>query len=266
MAVDSTLLLWYEVRLFFFCFSISSLELSDTKVYESYIRALLGTASHFCEAVVLRTRRSSQPPSERRRYFPQGATAYTILYHMNIYICIYIYMYMYIYICICIYIYVNVYLYMYIYLYRYIYMYIYLHMLTYIILYTNAHNLSSFRPASARTKPKPIWTTSNQTILIASNQMNQITSNQTISIASRRTLNPNTLLYRALKSFLQIWSNGSNSRWQHVGSREFCWLESSSVTPPNLHHKRPWSQSRQAIRLLTKWSYSTLWVESIRIQ
>ena len=28
---------------------LSSLELSDTKVYEPYIRALLGTASHFSE-------------------------------------------------------------------------------------------------------------------------------------------------------------------------------------------------------------------------
>ena len=27
------------------------LEMSDTKVYEPYIRALLGTASHYCEAV-----------------------------------------------------------------------------------------------------------------------------------------------------------------------------------------------------------------------
>ena len=35
---------------------LSSLELSDTKVYEPSIRARLGTASHFCEAVVLRSR------------------------------------------------------------------------------------------------------------------------------------------------------------------------------------------------------------------
>ena len=33
--------------------SLSSLELSDTHVYEPQIRALLGTASHFCEVVVL---------------------------------------------------------------------------------------------------------------------------------------------------------------------------------------------------------------------
>ena len=36
--------------------STSSLELSDTTVYEPSIRALLGPASQFCEAVVLRSR------------------------------------------------------------------------------------------------------------------------------------------------------------------------------------------------------------------
>jgi len=35
---------------------LSRLELSETQVYEPYIRALLGTASHFCEVVVLLTR------------------------------------------------------------------------------------------------------------------------------------------------------------------------------------------------------------------
>jgi len=30
--------------------------LSDTTIYEPYIRALLGTASHFCEAVVVKLR------------------------------------------------------------------------------------------------------------------------------------------------------------------------------------------------------------------
>ena len=34
-------------------FSLWSLDLRDTKVYEPEIRALLGTASHFCEAVVV---------------------------------------------------------------------------------------------------------------------------------------------------------------------------------------------------------------------
>ena len=32
---------------------LSGPELSDTKVYEPYIRALLGTAPHFCSALVL---------------------------------------------------------------------------------------------------------------------------------------------------------------------------------------------------------------------
>ena len=36
--------------------SLSSLELSDTKVYETEIRALLATASHFCEVFVLKSR------------------------------------------------------------------------------------------------------------------------------------------------------------------------------------------------------------------
>jgi len=35
---------------------LSSLELSDAKVYEPQIRARLGTASHFCELVVLKLR------------------------------------------------------------------------------------------------------------------------------------------------------------------------------------------------------------------
>ena len=35
---------------------LSSLKLSDTKVYEPQIRALLGTASHYCEVVVLKLR------------------------------------------------------------------------------------------------------------------------------------------------------------------------------------------------------------------
>ena len=39
---------------FFFSFFITlGLELSDTKVYEPEIRALLGTAFQYCEAVVL---------------------------------------------------------------------------------------------------------------------------------------------------------------------------------------------------------------------
>ena len=41
-----------------FSLSLSSLELSYTKVYEPQIRALLGTASHFCEVVVHRLQAS----------------------------------------------------------------------------------------------------------------------------------------------------------------------------------------------------------------
>jgi len=37
---------------------LPSLELSDTKVYEPQTRALLGTASHFCEVAVLKLRTS----------------------------------------------------------------------------------------------------------------------------------------------------------------------------------------------------------------
>ena len=33
---------------------VSSLELSDTTIHKPYIRALFGTASHFCEAVSCR--------------------------------------------------------------------------------------------------------------------------------------------------------------------------------------------------------------------
>jgi len=43
--------------------SLSSLELSDTKVYEPYIRAHRGTAAHFCEAVVLKLTRASKTKS-----------------------------------------------------------------------------------------------------------------------------------------------------------------------------------------------------------
>ena len=48
---------------FFFFFTLVtgprrslSLKLSDTRVYEPQIRALLGTASHFCEVIVLKLR------------------------------------------------------------------------------------------------------------------------------------------------------------------------------------------------------------------
>jgi len=44
------------IRIFSSSLLLSSLELSDTKVYEPHIRALLGTASHFCEVVVLKSK------------------------------------------------------------------------------------------------------------------------------------------------------------------------------------------------------------------
>ena len=47
---ESSLLLLFSSLL------LSSLELSDTKVYEPSIRARLGTAAHFCEVVVLKLR------------------------------------------------------------------------------------------------------------------------------------------------------------------------------------------------------------------
>ena len=51
-------------------FLLASLELSDTKVYEPEIRALLGTASHFCEVVVLELR--LKPSGVAGRVLAQG--------------------------------------------------------------------------------------------------------------------------------------------------------------------------------------------------
>ena len=48
------------VRVFFSSLLLSSLELSDTKVYEREIRSLLVIASHFCEVVVLESRNHHQ--------------------------------------------------------------------------------------------------------------------------------------------------------------------------------------------------------------
>ena len=39
-----------------FSLILPSLELSDTQVYEPYIRALLGTTAHFCEVAVFELR------------------------------------------------------------------------------------------------------------------------------------------------------------------------------------------------------------------
>ena len=45
-----------EVSTFFSSLLLSSLELSDTTIYEPYMRALLGTDPRFCHAVVLQPR------------------------------------------------------------------------------------------------------------------------------------------------------------------------------------------------------------------
>ena len=42
---------------------LSSLELSDTTIYEPWMRALLGTAPHFCSAVVIKLRTVPLAPS-----------------------------------------------------------------------------------------------------------------------------------------------------------------------------------------------------------
>ena len=51
---------------------LSSLDLSDTHVYEPYMRALLGTASHFCEVVVLKSTGSPRRAVLRRGSEGQG--------------------------------------------------------------------------------------------------------------------------------------------------------------------------------------------------
>ena len=115
--------------------------MSDTKVYTPYLRALLGTASQFCEVVALisRTvpngttltirpidsfRRPTNPlisPSDASIHFTirpidprDGAAADRRL-------CIHIYIYIYIYIHICIYAHTHTYIYIYIYMCIYIY-------------------------------------------------------------------------------------------------------------------------------------------------
>ena len=46
-------------------FLLSSIELSDTKVFEPYMRALLGTDLQFCEEVVLKSRTASLGLTDR---------------------------------------------------------------------------------------------------------------------------------------------------------------------------------------------------------
>jgi len=51
--------------------------LSDTTVYEPSIRALLGTASHFCEVVVLKLRPTPQVVlHEDKKYYPLAEEIY----------------------------------------------------------------------------------------------------------------------------------------------------------------------------------------------
>ena len=45
---------------------LSCLELSDTTIYEPQIRALLGTASHFCQVVVLKLRTAGRMASKKK--------------------------------------------------------------------------------------------------------------------------------------------------------------------------------------------------------
>ena len=51
---------------------LSSLELSDTTIYERLIRALLGTASHFCLVVVLKQVKSERIILTEDARFHQG--------------------------------------------------------------------------------------------------------------------------------------------------------------------------------------------------
>ena len=51
---------------------LSSLELSDTNVHEPQMQALLGTASYFCEVVVLRSRTLPSATGTIQRQFVLG--------------------------------------------------------------------------------------------------------------------------------------------------------------------------------------------------
>ena len=54
----------------FLSFLLSSLVLSDTNFYEPQTRALLGTATLFCEVLVLEPRTVRFKPNLRRRELP----------------------------------------------------------------------------------------------------------------------------------------------------------------------------------------------------
>ena len=84
------------------------------------MRALLRTASHYCELVVLTLRTSNPTPQTIRRQ--RSRCTYLCIYiYMYIYVYIYIYIYIYTYIYVCIYMYVYIYVHTYIYVYIYIY-------------------------------------------------------------------------------------------------------------------------------------------------
>ena len=52
---------------------LSRLELSDTEVYEPLLRALLGSASHFCEVAILKSRMSVGASVQVRKQLARAA-------------------------------------------------------------------------------------------------------------------------------------------------------------------------------------------------
>ena len=60
---------------------LSSLELSDTKFYETFIRALLGTASQFCEVVVLTGAIHPERPTAIKRFGTQISSG--VVFRLN---------------------------------------------------------------------------------------------------------------------------------------------------------------------------------------
>ena len=74
---------WLQSSLLDFSFFLITLglKLSDAKVYEPWIRALLGTASHYCEAVVHTPR---TVPSSQFENFPSGLLGRRPALHRNL--------------------------------------------------------------------------------------------------------------------------------------------------------------------------------------
>ena len=146
---------WAPFPFFSSSFLISSLDLSDTKVHGPWMRALLGTASHFCEVVVLEsgtkpngTTLSWRIPRVIRHFSPSQVVDPLCLSLSQVYIrgvrkrsmeydpgvmpqvptsslslslSLSIYIYIYIYISTYMNIYINIFIYAYIYIYIYIY-------------------------------------------------------------------------------------------------------------------------------------------------